>query len=184
MPAAASAARPLRRQGFADYLNSVLNRTVTDARLVENGERVAFALHGVSERLFVRQAIEVVGDRCQTVSYAYRYQSGDDKGSWRLRWEYFRERPRPDYEYPPAHVHANAESSIRDRRRTAWQSRRGICTSRRRACRSSWCSGMSEHPDPAARRPAVPTILSGIFGPPPGHPRRRTRLQAGPFESG
>lgn len=109
MPAAASAARPLRRQGFADYLNSVLNRTVTDARLVENGERVAFALHGVSERLFVRQAIEVVGDRCQTVSYAYRYQSGDDKGSWRLRWEYFRERPRPDYEYPPAHVHANAE---------------------------------------------------------------------------
>ena len=29
--------------------------------------------------------------------------------SWLLRWEYFRERPRPDYEYPLAHVHANAE---------------------------------------------------------------------------
>jgi hypothetical protein len=26
-----------------------------------------------------------------------------------LRWEYFRERPRLDYEYPLAHVHANAE---------------------------------------------------------------------------
>lgn len=76
---------------------------------VENGERVAFALHGVSERLFIRQAIEVVGDHCQTVSYAYRYQSGEDRKSWLLRWEYFRERPRPDYEYPLAHVHANAE---------------------------------------------------------------------------
>lgn len=78
-------------QGFADHLNSVLNRTVTDARLtllpipgqdthynlacVENGERVAFALHGVTGRLFVRQAIEVASDHCQTVSYAYRYQS-------------------------------------------------------------------------------------------------------------
>jgi len=76
---------------------------------VENGERVAFALHGVSERLFIRQAIEIVGDHCQTVSYAYRYQSGEERKSWLLRWEYFRERPRPDYEYPLAHVHANAE---------------------------------------------------------------------------
>jgi hypothetical protein len=98
---------------------------VTDARLtllpipgretqynvacVETGERVAFALHGVTERLFVSQAIEVVGDHCQTVSYVYRYQFGDDKSSWLLRWEYFRERPRPDYQYPLAHVHANAE---------------------------------------------------------------------------
>jgi len=98
---------------------------VTDARLtllpipgqethynlacVGNGERVAFALHGVTERRFIRQAIEVVGDHCQTVSYAYRYQSGEDRKSWLLRWEYFRERPRPDYEYPLAHVHANAE---------------------------------------------------------------------------
>jgi hypothetical protein len=53
---------------------------------VESDERVAFALHGVSERLFVRQAIEVVGEHCQTVSYAYRCQSGDDKSSWLLRW--------------------------------------------------------------------------------------------------
>ena len=76
---------------------------------VENGQRVPFALHGVTERLFVAQSIEVVGSHCQTVSYSYRYQFGDDKASWLLRWEYFRERPRPDYEYPLAHVHANAE---------------------------------------------------------------------------
>jgi hypothetical protein len=98
---------------------------VTDARLtlfpipgdearynlacVENGERVAFVLHGVTGRLFVQQAIEIVGDHCQTVSYAYRYQSGPDRKSWLLRWEYFRERSRPDYLYPLAHVHANAE---------------------------------------------------------------------------
>jgi hypothetical protein len=66
-------------------------------------------LHGATERLFVSQAIEVVGDHCQTVSYAYGYQSGENKDSWLLRWEYFRERPRPDYEYPLAHVHANVE---------------------------------------------------------------------------
>jgi hypothetical protein len=107
---------------------------VTDARLtllpipgqqthynlacVENGERIAFELHGVSERLFVRQAIEVVGDHCPTVSYAYRYQSGDDKSSWLLRWEYFRERPRPDYEYPLAHVarHRGVGRDSQDRR--------------------------------------------------------------------
>ena len=76
---------------------------------MEGGKRAAFALHGVTERLFVSQAIEVVGDHCQTVSCAYRYQSGPDKDSWLLRWEYFRERPRADYEYPLAHVHANAE---------------------------------------------------------------------------
>lgn len=112
-------------QGFADYLNSLLNRTVTDARLtllpipgretnynlacVQNQERVAFALHGIGARLFVQQAIEVSGDHCRTVSYAYRFQTGEDKGSWVLRWEYFRERPRPEYEYPLAHVHANAD---------------------------------------------------------------------------
>jgi hypothetical protein len=106
-------------------LNSVLNRTVTDARLtllpipgrdtqynlacVQNRERVAFALHGVSERLFVQQAIEVAGDHCRTVSYAYRLQTSEGLKSWVLRWEYFRERPRLDYEYPLAHVHANAE---------------------------------------------------------------------------
>lgn len=76
---------------------------------VERGERVAFALHGVRERLYIRQAIEVVDGHCQTASYTYRYQLGPDKQSWLLRWEYFREPPRPDYEYPLGHVHVNAE---------------------------------------------------------------------------
>jgi hypothetical protein len=58
----------------------------------QNQERIPFALHGVGERLFVQQAIEVVGDHCQTVSYAYRFQSADD--AWLMRWEYSRERPR------------------------------------------------------------------------------------------
>jgi hypothetical protein len=39
---------------------------------VEHGEHVAVALRGVTGRLFIHQAIEVVGDHCQTVSYAYR----------------------------------------------------------------------------------------------------------------
>jgi hypothetical protein len=49
----------------------------------------------------------VIGDHCQTVSYAHRFQSPDDV--WLLRWEYSRERPRADYAYPLAHLHVNAE---------------------------------------------------------------------------
>jgi hypothetical protein len=75
----------------------------------QNQERVPLALHGVGERLFIQQAIEVVGNHCQTVSYAYRFQVEDDRESWLLRWEYYRERPRADYEYPLAHLHVNAE---------------------------------------------------------------------------
>lgn len=72
-------------------------------------ERVSLALHGVSERLFVQQAIEVVGQHCQTVTYGYRLQTGDAPSSWLLRWEYSREPPRADYAYPLAHVHVNAQ---------------------------------------------------------------------------
>lgn len=75
----------------------------------QNRERVPLALHGVGERLFVQQAIEVVGNHCQTVSYAYRFQSGEEMASWLLRWEYYRERPRAEYAYPLAHVHVNAD---------------------------------------------------------------------------
>jgi hypothetical protein len=121
---ARTAIEPPRRvaQAFADYLNSVLNRTVTDARLspvpipggetryslarFQNQERTPLALHGVGERLFVQQAIEVVGDHCQTVSYAYRFQTADDV--WLLRWEFPGERPRADYASPLAHLHVNA----------------------------------------------------------------------------
>jgi hypothetical protein len=73
----------------------------------QNRERIPLALHGGGVRLFIQQAIEVVGNHCQTVSYAYRLQSDDDV--WLLRWEYYRERPRADYEYPPAHLHVNAD---------------------------------------------------------------------------
>jgi len=71
-------------------------------------ERISLSLHGVSERLFVQQAIEVVGEHCQTVTYGYRLQTGDDPNSWLLRWEYSREPPKAGYEYPLAHLHANA----------------------------------------------------------------------------
>ena len=63
----------------------------------------------MTEQLFIQQAIEVVGEHCQTVSYGYRFQTGDDPSSWLLRWEYFRERPKTDYAYPLAHLHVNAE---------------------------------------------------------------------------
>lgn len=62
---------------------------------VENGERVAFALHGVTERLFISQAVEVVGDHCQTVSCAYRYQSDENRKSWLLRRRGFQLGPGP-----------------------------------------------------------------------------------------
>jgi hypothetical protein len=75
---------------------------------VEHGETVSFALHGVTARLFIAHALEVIGDHVQTVSYAYRLQSDPNRKSWLLRWEYFREPPRPNYPYPLAHVHANA----------------------------------------------------------------------------
>ena len=72
-------------------------------------DRTPLTLHGVNERLFVQQAIEVVGEHCQTVTYGYRFQTGEDANSWLLRWEYSREPPKADYEYPLAHLHANAD---------------------------------------------------------------------------
>lgn len=116
---------PPRRaaQAFADHLNYVLNRTISDSRLslvelprtpgvFELARRVGQAsapleLHGTPARLFVRQVIEVVGGHCQVESYSYRLQRDDSRESWLLRWEYFREPPRADYPYAPAHVHLN-----------------------------------------------------------------------------
>lgn len=110
-------------QAYVDHLNAVLNRTVTDSRLslialpdddaafeitrLEGRARAPLALHGSSLRLFVRQTIVVVDGHCQTESYGYRLQSGTSAGSWFIRWEYFRDPPRPDYVYPLAHVHMN-----------------------------------------------------------------------------
>ncbi len=33
--------------------------------------------------------------------------TGQAKGDWLLRWEYFRQPPQPDYPYPLAHLHVN-----------------------------------------------------------------------------
>lgn len=110
-------------QAFVDHLNAVLNATVSDARLsllALPGEESAFEitrlvgaarapleLLGSSLRLFVRHTVVVLDGHCQTESYGYRLQSGEASGSWCLRWEYFRDSPRPDYPYPLAHLHIN-----------------------------------------------------------------------------
>jgi hypothetical protein len=116
---------PARRaaQAFVDHLNSVLNGTVTDARLslialpyderafeitrFVEGERRPLELLGSSHRLVIRQTIVVVDGHCRTESHTYRLQRDDSPKSWLVRWEYLRDLPRPDYAYPLAHVHVN-----------------------------------------------------------------------------
>ena len=117
-PAARSAA-----QAFVDHLNAVLNATVSDARLsllappedehafeitrLVGAARAPLDLLGSSHRLFVRHTVVVLDGYCRTESYGYRLQSGEEAGSWLLRWEYFRDPPRPAYPYPLAHLHVN-----------------------------------------------------------------------------
>ena len=112
-------------QAFADHVNSLLNRTVTDARLTVIGDAshaarftlaclrgtkpISFALHGSSVRLLVVQTLQLTGEHCQTLTYQYRLSLDEDKQSWLIRWEYYRHRPTPAYPYPLAHVHINAE---------------------------------------------------------------------------
>ena len=43
-----------------------------------------------------------------TLEYEYTYQESEDPDSWIFRYEYKRE-PLPDYRYPKAHLHINAE---------------------------------------------------------------------------
>lgn len=90
-------------QGFADHLNSVLNRTVSDSRLsliprpddtdafeltrLVEGSSAPLDLHGTSSRLFVRQLFEVVDGHCRIESYSYRLQTADLRESWLIRWE-------------------------------------------------------------------------------------------------
>lgn len=71
------------------------------------GEAVALDLRGSPYKLFVRLSVEVIDGHCETQAYSYRLQAGANRDSWLIRWEYFRARPRPDYEYPLAHVHLN-----------------------------------------------------------------------------
>jgi hypothetical protein len=110
-------------QRFADHLNSVLNRTVSDSRLsliprpedpdtfeltrLVEGSSAPLELHGTSSRLFVRQLFEVVDGHCRIESYSYRLQTADHRESWLIRWEYYRDSPRAHYPYPLAHVHFN-----------------------------------------------------------------------------
>jgi hypothetical protein len=112
-------------QGFADHLNSLLNRTITDARLtlvedpvhearftlacLRGTAPVSFALHGTGVRLLVVQSLRVVEDHCETLSYQYRLSAGEEKDSWLIRWEYLRQKPVPEYQYPLAHVHVNGD---------------------------------------------------------------------------
>jgi hypothetical protein len=71
-------------------------------------EPVSFALDGTTCRLLVVHRIHVVDDHCRTLAYQYRFSLTDEKASWLIRWEYLRQQPAPDYEYPLAHVHVNA----------------------------------------------------------------------------
>jgi hypothetical protein len=115
--------------GFVDHLNSVLNRTVSKSRLQavkdETSDRPRFdltrlvggatqplELKGTRALLDVLQVFDVLGEHCVTVTYSYRLQLGPEKESWVLRWDYYRERPKPDYPYPLAHVHFNAELAV------------------------------------------------------------------------
>jgi len=112
-------------QGLADHFNGVLNRTVSDSRLtvvshpdhddqfhltrLVDRRRVPLELRATSLRLFVTQAIRVVDGHCRTVSYSYRLQTGEETDTWLLRWEYFRQPPKPEYMYVLGHVHFNGD---------------------------------------------------------------------------
>jgi hypothetical protein len=112
-------------QGLADYLNSVLNRTVSKSRLsvveeegsspphfdlvrIVQKQTAPLELNGTSRLLYVQQKIEVVDGHCTTLTYSYSYQTTDNPSSALYRWEYFRHKPKDDYPYPLAHFHAEA----------------------------------------------------------------------------
>jgi hypothetical protein len=112
-------------QGFVDHLNGVLNRTVSRSRLslvpdrkvdhprfdivrYVGGATAPLELHRSPLLLLSQQKIDVEAGRCLTVTYQYRLQRTEEPQSWLVRWEFFRQRPRPDYVYPLAHVHVNA----------------------------------------------------------------------------
>lgn len=75
---------------------------------LEGRRTTSFALNGSPLRLHLAHTVEVEGEKCHTVTYAYRLMTADSKGAWLARWEYFRRPPKPDYPYPLAHVHVNA----------------------------------------------------------------------------
>ncbi len=88
---------------------------------VEGGDDPPLELSGTQRTLFAQQVIRVVDEsdgrkHCQTVSYRYRLQADASPKSTLIRWEYDREPPRPDYQYPPAHVHFHGELEGEDAR--------------------------------------------------------------------
>lgn len=112
---------------LTDHYNSVLNRTVTSARLVvinryspnrydiaflnqqDKTEKVAVPL---SNGLFLSfyQDVEVTADgHCKTRSYIYRLQAEFERNSWLVRWEFSRGKPKPDFPYVHSHLHVNAK---------------------------------------------------------------------------
>jgi hypothetical protein len=110
-------------QAFADHLNGVLNRTVTESRLSlvpfpwsdetfelsRNQDGASNALELSDGFLYVRHMIKVVKGHCQTLSYTYSFQSDDDRNSWLVRWCYHRAPPKSDYPYPLGHMHIRAD---------------------------------------------------------------------------
>jgi hypothetical protein len=76
---------------------------------VDRNAPVPVALHGTTARLRVVQELLVADGRCETRAYQYHFLLGEEKGSWLIRWEYFRQHPRLDYPYPLAHVHMNGQ---------------------------------------------------------------------------
>jgi hypothetical protein len=108
-------------QDFADNLNGVVERTISDSRLslIEvPGDRSAFELtrlvdgasaplefDGTTARLFVQQVFVVEDGDCITDSYSYLLQEDASIESWRLRWDYCRD--------PPPAESANAGGYVR-----------------------------------------------------------------------
>lgn len=123
-PARAIASPRNVAQGFADHLNTVVNRTVSDARLsllsrpssatrfliacVQDARSVPFALHGSPLQLHVEHEVDAADGKVHTASYRYVLQAGHAHDSWLVRWEYLRDRP-AGYPYALGHVHVHAD---------------------------------------------------------------------------
>jgi hypothetical protein len=76
---------------------------------VVDGDDAPLELNGTTAHLFVKQVVVVEDGRCRTESYAYRLLADASPSSWLIRWEYVRDPPPADYDYPRAHVHVNGK---------------------------------------------------------------------------
>src|SRR6202050_297735 len=110
-------------QGFADNLNGVLERTISDSRLslidlpgdpntfeltrLVDGASAPLEFDGTTARLFVQQVIVVEDGACVTDSYRYLLQEDASIESWRLRWDYCRNPPPAERARPRGYVRVN-----------------------------------------------------------------------------